>query len=185
MAEKENLGLLPRAPPMAQRWRSHALTGSVGPSMKNGWTSRLQTPLGKGWRMQLRRRVGLLRAPRNDRQLVQSQSDSMQHEWCDGGDAQSRSGEPLYYLVVPLGATREGSYGTGSDGVERPRSTATCRLGSDPLRVPEVPRRLHSVSTTGVDSRRTTRPPEDKSTCVRRGDSRRYLRKSCAITKLR
>lgn len=31
-----------------------------------------------------------------------------------------------YYLVVPLGATREGSYGTDSEGLERPQGVTAC-----------------------------------------------------------
>ena len=44
-----------------------------------------------------------------------------------------------YYLVVPLGGTEEGSYGTDSDGTERPRGTAglgVCRLGQSVVTCP-------------------------------------------------
>ena len=32
----------------------------------------------------------------------------------------------MYYLVVPRSATREGSYGTDSNGMERPQGTTSC-----------------------------------------------------------
>ena len=42
----------------------------------------------------------------------------------------------LYFLVVPVDLTREGSYGVNSSGIERPRSANTCRVASDNLHCP-------------------------------------------------
>jgi hypothetical protein len=41
-----------------------------------------------------------------------------------------------YYLVVPLSAFREGSFGTDSAGIERPRSGNRCRTERDPSACP-------------------------------------------------
>jgi hypothetical protein len=41
-----------------------------------------------------------------------------------------------YYLVVPLTANAEGSYGATSAGVERPRGTAVCRAAQTPPSCP-------------------------------------------------
>jgi hypothetical protein len=56
------------------------------------------------------------------------------HRWktCDtNGETEFRVPITLgnkYYLVVPISPTSEGSYGTSSDGVERPPGSLACRL---------------------------------------------------------
>jgi len=58
--------------------------------------------------------------------------DFTSHEprYCGTGGGTTRTFTPLagstYYLVVPLNATREGSYGTNSAGVERPQGLDAC-----------------------------------------------------------
>jgi hypothetical protein len=53
----------------------------------------------------------------------------------DGGSDRSESVMPAagdrYYLVVPLGFTAEGSYGTDSLGSERPQGSSACRAEQD------------------------------------------------------
>jgi hypothetical protein len=41
-----------------------------------------------------------------------------------------------YYLVVPMSAFREGSFGTDSAGIERPGSASRCRTEKDPSACP-------------------------------------------------
>jgi hypothetical protein len=57
--------------------------------------------------------------------------DFTSHGWRDcGASGPSVTFTPLegdtYYLVVPLNATREGSYGRDSEGLERPPGALAC-----------------------------------------------------------
>jgi len=59
---------------------------------------------------------------------------------CTTGGARTATIAPgggnRYYLVVPLSAYREGSFGTDSAGIERPRSGNRCRTERDPSACP-------------------------------------------------
>ena len=56
--------------------------------------------------------------------------DSHQSRFCSTGAATTKTFTPLagnaYYLVVPLNAIREGSYGTDSNDMERPQGANAC-----------------------------------------------------------
>jgi hypothetical protein len=56
--------------------------------------------------------------------------DTHESRYCSTGGDTSKTFTPLaadtYYLVVPLNSIREGSYGTDSEGAERPPGEAAC-----------------------------------------------------------
>ena len=64
--------------------------------------------------------------------LVGTIGDYTSHEprVCSTGGLTSRTmrvvDEAVYFLVVPLSANREGSYGFDSEGLERPIGRSTC-----------------------------------------------------------